>query len=88
MKITVTADNGHKVQLSTSTAIDGMVLAKATAYWRGRAMPSIELKAFTGEEATTHAERYVRRLAAALVDRDALEEESLPDGTLGEGGVK
>ncbi len=84
MKITVTADNGHKVQLSTAPAIDGVVLVKATAYWRGRPMPAIELINFTGDDADVRATRYTRRLAAALVDRDALEEESLPDGTLGE----
>jgi hypothetical protein len=71
MRITVTADNGHKVELSTSTAIDGSVVAKAVAFWRGRRMPAIDLKAFTELVA---AERYLRRLAAALVDRDALEE--------------
>jgi hypothetical protein len=73
MRITVTSDNGHKVELSSATAIDGSVVAKAVAFWRGRRMPAIELKAFTE---TQHAERYLRRLAAALVDRDALEEET------------
>ena len=75
MKITVTSDNGHKVQLSTHTAIDSTVVVKATAFWRGRAMPAIELKSFTGDEADVRGTRYVRRLAGALVDRDALEEE-------------
>ena len=69
MKITVTSDNGHKVQLSTHVAVDGPTLVKATAFWRGRAMPAIELKAFAGDGADVRATRYVRRLAAALVDR-------------------
>jgi hypothetical protein len=72
MKITVTTDNGHKAELSTHVAIDGTVVAKAAAYWRGKRMPPIELGCFSDRD---RAERYVRRLAAALVDRDALEEE-------------
>ena len=71
MRITVTTDTGHKAELSTTTSIDGMVLARASAYWRGVRTPPIELKSFSDQAA---ANRYLRRLAAALVDRDALEE--------------
>lgn len=80
MKITVTADNGHKVQLSTHSTIDGVVTAKGTAFWRGRPLKGIELKAFAGDDATFRAERFIRRLAAALVDRDALEEGETSNG--------
>lgn len=71
MKITVTTDNGHKAELSTHTAVDGAIVARAAAYWRGVRTPPVELKSF----ADAHdADRYLRRLAAALVDRDALED--------------
>ena len=71
MKITVTTDNGHKAELSSTVAIDGTVIARASAYWRGVRTPPIELKSFSN---TKDAESYLRRLAAALVDRDAVEE--------------
>lgn len=75
MKIFVTTDNGHKAELSTTTAIDGTIIARANAYWRGVRTPPIELKSFPGDiNGAAHANRYLRRLAAALVDRDALEE--------------
>ena len=47
-----------------------MVLARASAFWRGVRTPPIELKSFSDQAA---ANRYLRRLAAALVDRDALD---------------
>ena len=71
MKITVTTDNGHKAELSTHVAVDGLIVARAAAYWRGVRTPPIELKSF---DDLNVANRYLRRLAAALVDRDALEE--------------
>jgi len=71
VKITVTTETGHKAELSSTLAIDGTVLARASAYWRGVRTPPIELKSFGN---TKDAERYLRRLAAALVDRDAVEE--------------
>lgn len=71
MKITVTTDTGHKAELSSARAIDGSISTKAVAFWRGHRTPAIELKSF---DDPALAERYLRRLAAALVDRDALEE--------------
>ena len=71
MKITVTTDTGHRAELTTTTAVDGTIVARASAYWRGVRTPPIELKSFADPG---QADRYLRRLAAALVDRDALEE--------------
>jgi hypothetical protein len=71
VKITVTTDNGHQAELSTTVAIDGTIIARANAFWRGVRTPPIELKSFTDPK---KAERYLRRLAGALVDRDILEE--------------
>jgi hypothetical protein len=76
VRITVTTETGHKAELSTTTAVDGRVLARASGYWRGVRTPALDLFVFDGEDAKTRAERYLRRLAAALVDRDALEEAS------------
>ena len=78
MKITVTTDNGHKAELSTTTAIDGAITARAVAFWRGVRTPAIELKSFSDHK---KADRYLRRLAAALVDRDALEDTLLEEGS-------
>lgn len=77
MKITVTTDNGHKAELSTAVAIDGTIVARAAAFWRGVRTKPLILKTFAADQ-RDQAERYVRRLAAALVDRDALEEEVTP----------
>ena len=66
MKITVTTDNGHKAELTTTTTTTGTT-AKAYAYWRGVRTPAIELKTFSNP---LEADRYLRRLAAALVDQE------------------
>jgi hypothetical protein len=72
VKITVTTDNGHKAELTTTRTGDhGLTVARAVAYWRGVRTPAIELKTFAN---SLEADRYLKRLAAALVDRDALEE--------------
>jgi hypothetical protein len=78
VKITVTTDNGHRAELSTTVAIDGTISAKAAGYWRGVRTPPIELMSFTDK---VRADRYLRRLAAALVDRDALEDTPLEEGS-------
>jgi hypothetical protein len=73
MRLKVTTEHGYEAELSTHVAASGKVVAKAAAIWRGVRTPAIELFAFEGEDAPARAERYMRRLSAALVDRDALE---------------
>ena len=68
MKITVTTDNGHKAELTTTRTGDhGLTVARAVAYWRGVRTTAIELKSFSDP---AKADRYLRRLAAALVDQE------------------
>lgn len=63
----VETETGYIAHLTTTAAIDGVVLVKASTVFKGFNTPAIVLKEFTGDDAMARGVFYMETLKKALL---------------------
>lgn len=70
IEISVATDTGYKAEVKTVKSGEAVEVHSAAYIFKGLLSPFIVLKKFTGDDAETRADRYAKRLVAALVDEE------------------
>lgn len=68
IEISVATDTGYKAEVKTVKVGEDVEVHSAAYLFRGLLSPFIVLKKFAGVDAELRADRYARRLVAALMD--------------------
>lgn len=70
IEISVATDTGYKAEVKTMRIGDVVEVHSAAYIFKGLLSPFIVLKRFTGDVAESRADRYAKRLVAALLDEE------------------
>ncbi len=66
MSVAIETPQGYRADLSVLKAVDGSVVVRASAHWRGIRTPAIDLVRYDGENAVERATAYVTGLKRAF----------------------